>query len=227
MPWLTGIGCSQHEQEPLSQFFMKTSFITVSGSDFSEELDLKRAAYSYDIKNNPEEYNELVISLVKMLSEEIVLLSAAADKQIIITDREVELSEKEFKKDYPENSFDQILLENAVSYSLWKKRFKKNMIIKKLIDQELKQKIEIRAKDIVEFYNSFNSSRKLENSEDKAIVLNQIANEKDIIKKLRRKKTQEHYNHWIQALYKAYPVEINKNLFKTFLTGINNIGEDN
>ncbi|MEN8210144.1 MAG: hypothetical protein ABFR31_00380 [Thermodesulfobacteriota bacterium] len=215
-------GCGEPEDKTLNHFLIKTPLITVSSLDFSEELDRKRAAYPYDIKENPAEYNEVVIHLVKILSDEIVLLSAAADKEINISDQEVESAEKEFKKEYPENSFDQILLEEAISYSFWKKRFKKNMIIEKLIDQELKGKIEITPREIVEFYNNNSATTpNVETSQqNNTTVLNKIKNERELVARLRAQKTQENYSKWMQNLYMAYPVEINKGKLKNFLIEI-------
>ncbi|MCP4672518.1 MAG: hypothetical protein GY857_14585 [Desulfobacula sp.] len=211
-------GCSEPEKN-ITQFLIKTEVITISSMDFSEELDLKRAAYPYDIKENQEEYNEMVISLVKILSEEIVLLTAAVAKNITITEQEALAAEKEFKKDYPEDSFEQILLENAISYPLWKKRFKKNMIMEKLIDLELTQKIEISPGDIVDFYNSHNAAT-IHDSKNQPAILNKIENEKELVTRLRMQKTQDNYNKWIQELYKVYPVEINKDKLKIFLIDI-------
>jgi len=209
-------GCGEPEDKTLNHFLIKTELITISSLDFSEELDRKKTAYPYDIKENSAEYNEMVIHLIKILSDEIVLLSAAADKEINISDQEVESAEKEFKKEYPEDSFDQILLEEAISYPFWKKRFKKNMIIAKLIDQELKKKIEITPRDIVEFYNSnFNQPEKKNTT-----VLKKIENERELVARLRAKKTQENYSKWMQNLYIAYPVEINKDKLKNFLIEI-------
>jgi len=216
---ITGLtGCGETEKKTVTQFLIKTSLITVSSLDFSEELDRKKAAYPYDIKENPVEYNDMVINLVKIISHEIVLLSAATDKKINITDQEAASAEKKFKKDYPEDSFDQILLEEAISYPLWQKRFKKNMIIEKLIDQELKEKIEITPSDIVEFYN--NNFETNQNLKDNGTVLNKIDNERKLVTSLRIQKTQEKYSNWIQNLYNAYPVEINKDKLKIFLIDI-------
>jgi hypothetical protein len=212
-------GCSRSESQKASpQFLMKTALISVSSIEFSEELELKKAAYPYDINTHPVEYNEMVIHLVKILSDEIVLLTAAADKNIIVSDQEIQSAEKEFKKDYPLDSFKQILLKNAISYSLWKKRFKKNMIIQKLIDQELKQKIEINPVDIVEFYEQQKLETRL--SSEKNTVVNKINNEKELIKQLRIKKTQKSYNKWIQDIDQMYPVEINEKELKLFLMDI-------
>jgi len=211
-------GCGESEEKTVTQFLIRTPLITVSSLDFSEELDRKKAAYPYNIKENPVEYNDMVIHLVKIISQETVLLSAAADKKINITDQEAASAEKEFKKDYPEDSFDQILLEEAISYPLWKKRFKKNMIIEKLINQEVKEKIEITPRDVVEFYNNnFETNQDLK---DNTTVLNKIENERQLVKRLRMQITQEKYSGWIQNLYKAYPVEINEDKLKSFLIGI-------
>ena len=208
--------CSEPEKKTVPQYLIKTPLMIINSSDFSEELDLKKAAYPYNIHENPAEYNEMVIHLVKMLSEEIILLTAAADKDVIVTDQEIQLAEDEFKKDYPEDSFDQILLKNAISYSFWKKRFKKNMIMEKLIDQELKQKIKITSLDIVEFYKK-HSMEDAHDPDDNALVLKKIDNEKELVSRLRMQKTQDQYDEWIQQLGNDYPVEINKEKLKAFL----------
>lgn len=211
--------CSESVKEKAPRFLIKTSLIIITPSDFLEELDLKRAAYPYDIHKNSAEYNEMVIDLVKTLSEEIILLSAAVDNGVMVTDLEVDLAEKEFKKDYPDDSFDQILLENAILYSFWKKRFRKKMIIDKFIDQALKNKIEITSREIMEFYQTY-SITETQGPDNKAASGKKIVEEEELVSCLRLQKAQEYYNEWIQQLEKAYPVEINKDKLKFFLHDI-------
>ena len=229
------VGCTDTTTEKMSkiQFLLKTDILTISCLDFAEELDLKRAAYPYKVKENPQKYNEIVIFLVKTLSEEIVLLSAAADKQIFVTDKEVSTAKEEFLKDYPEDSFEQILLKNAISYSLWEKRFKANLIMEKIIDLELTQKIEITPEDIVNFYNSYNKAKTSNNKiktnndvENKVMISNQINNEKELVAQLRMQMTQNKYGKWIQDLYLTYPVEINQEQLKLFLINVKTDNED-
>lgn len=207
--------CSDSEKQVSNSFLIKTELLAISDVEFLEELELKKIAYPYDLKKDPKGYNEVVISLVKILSEELVLLSAAAGKNITVSDQEVSTAETEFKKDYPDDSFEQVLLESAVSYSVWKKRFKKNMIIEKLIDQELKQKIEITPEDIVHFYKSHVQGKA--DSEGKSTLLNRIENEKQLVARLRLIKTQENYDEWIKKQFAAYPVDINEDKLKQFL----------
>ncbi len=209
------VGCSAPPPSSDSQYIIKTTARSISPEEFSEELDLKRAAYPYDIKDQPAEYNEMVIDLVEVLSEEIVLLSAAADKGIIVSDQEVDAAETELKKDYPDDSFEQMLFKNAISYPFWKRRFKKKMIIDRLIDEKLKSKIEISSKDIVAFYRKNQKSSPATSREDSSDKPTDM--EERLVSQLRMQKTQDAYKQWIQDIWKDYPIEINEQKLKAFL----------
>ena len=105
------MGCSEPEQGTDSSFLIKTASIMITSVEFLEELDLKRAAYPYDIDENPEGYNKMVMDLVQMLSNEILLLSAASDKGVDVTMQEVQSAEEELRKDYLRTSKEQDLME--------------------------------------------------------------------------------------------------------------------
>ncbi|OGR39741.1 MAG: hypothetical protein A3J80_00160, partial [Desulfobacula sp. RIFOXYB2_FULL_45_6] len=208
------IGCSESENEKPVVIMIKSPLISISEPEFLDELDLKKAAYPYNIRKDPEEYNEMVIQLINMLSEEILLLSAAADIGITVTEAEIEAAEAELKKDYPEKGFDNMLLENAISYSLWKKRLKKNLTIDKLIDQEIKSKIEITSEEIVEFYRNYNLDEKADSKKKEP---NKTIDETELVSVLRMQKTEDVYEAWLKELELKYLVEINKEKLKSFL----------
>jgi hypothetical protein len=215
---LAGVSCGGPEKEKPIEFLLKSSLISVSESDFLDELDLKKAAYPYTLDKNPAEYNQTVIELVNMLSEEILLLSAAADLGVTVTDMEVAAAEAEFREDYPENTFEAMLLENAVPYPLWKKRLKKNLIIDKLIDQEIRHKIEITSEELVEFYRKYlQETRDPKNSNKESL---KKMDETELVSVLRLQKTEKVYGDWIKALELKYPIEINKERLKSMLIDI-------
>lgn len=215
---LAGLSCGEPEKEKPVEFLLKSSRISVSESDFLDELDLKKAAYPYTLDKNPAEYNEIVIQLVNMLSEEVLLLSAATDLGVTVTDAEVEAAEAEFKEDYPENSFETMLLENAIPYPLWKKRLKKNLIMDRLIDQEIRDKIEITSEELVEFYNKYlEETRALKNSNKESP---KKMDETELVSVLRMQKTEKVYGEWIKSLESKYPIEINKEKLKSVLIDI-------
>ncbi len=217
-------GCSESEKINESVFLIKTPSMEITSFEFSEELDLKRAAYPYNIDENSAEYNEMVIHLVQILSEEMILLSEAVQKGVVVTDEELVRAEIEFKKDYPDDSFDQMLLRNAIPYALWKKRFRRDMIIEKLVEQELVEKIEITSQDIVKFYNKLKVKEnppppvhKTDKTDISSKADKKVDSETELVSRLRMQKTQEKYEQWIQDLWNQYPIEINKEELKTFM----------
>ncbi len=216
-------GCGKNERTARPDYVLKTRLIIVTPHDFSEELDLKKAGYPYNIIEDPEAYNEMVMSLADDLSQEIVLLSAAMDKGITVSDLQLEAAVKKFRQDYPADSFNQILLENAISYDFWKKRFRKDMIIDRLIDTDLRKKINISSDDIVEFYKNHMTSSARESGK-----LNRLEQEKQLVSRLRQKKAQDQYETWLAGLEKQYPVEIDMKQLKHFLMGIKKLkGNEN
>lgn len=208
-------GCSESEPPQTDNYIIRTLHETVSVEDFSEELDLKRAAYSYNIAEDPSEYNQMVVDLIQVLSEEIILLSAAKEQRIEVTQEELETAVEKFKGEYPDNSFEKILLENAIPFPLWQKRFHRNMIMDKLIETQLRKKIEITAADIVGFYKQHQAAGPA-GEDGKSQVLDNIETEKELVARLRMQKTQEQYGPWLAALEERYPVEINKEKLKHF-----------
>ncbi len=202
-------GCSNTEDQDKSEvFILKSQDIIVTTSQFIEELELRKASYVYNIKDYPAEYNDIVLQVVKDLSEEIVLLHIAREKGIIISEEAFKEAEAVFLKDYPNDSFENMLLKNAVEYSFWKKRFIKRLTIDRLIQQELREKIVINTEDVVEFYNKYKKEGKPDLSED------------DLISQLREQKTEEKYSDWLAEAVFKYPVDINKEGLKNFFIGL-------
>ncbi len=187
---------------------LQSQDIVITTSEFIEELELRKASYAYNIKDYPSEYNNIVLQVVKDLSEEIVLLHVAREKGIIISEQDFKKAEAVFLKDYPDDSFENMLLKNAIEYSFWKKRFIKRLIIDRLIQQELREKIVISTEDVIQFYNKYKKEGKPALSED------------DLIVQLREQKTEEKYSTWIDEAIVKYPVDINKEELKKFLIGL-------
>ncbi len=207
--FLGASGCTKPPETAGPEYVIKVGSNIVSPDQFAAELDLKLAAYPYALKKNPVEYNQMIFDLVSILSEESVLLAAALDKGIQVTDSELDAAIAFQREDYPEDSFEQMLLENAISYPYWKKSLKKNLIIDRFIQQELKNKIEILPGDVVSFYKRHLSQEI-------------VADEQKLVSNLRMEKSQESYDEWIMELRTSYPVDINKNALTKFLIKMEN-----
>ncbi len=90
-------------------------------------------------------------------------------------------------------------------------------MIDKLIDQEVRNKIEITSDELVEFYKKYNETRdpKKKNKEPQKIM-----DETELVFVLRMQKTEEVYGAWLKELELKYPVEINKERLKSLLMDI-------
>ncbi|WP_035236518.1 SurA N-terminal domain-containing protein [Desulfobacter vibrioformis] len=209
---LIGSGCTDQQKVEQKGSIIKAGTVEISRADFARELEVKQANYPYDIKDRPGEYNAMVMDLVSDLSDEAVLLAAAAAKGIDVCAKELDLAVADFKKDYPEDSFDQMLLERAISYPVWKKRLKKDMVIRKLIMQDLMASQEINPGDMIAFYDRLAGQTGAQDNNNSKMM-----DEKDLVFRLRMEKSQDVFGEWLQGLQDSYPVHIDKLALSSFL----------
>ena len=212
-----GSGCTDQKKVEEKGSIIKAGTVEISRADFARELEVKQANYPYDIKDSPSEYNAMVLDLVSDLSDEAVMLAAAAAKGIDVSDKALDAAIADFKKDYPEDSFDQMLLERAISYPVWKKRLKKDMVIQELIMQDLVASQEIYPEDMIAFYDRFTGQTENQDNNSSAMM-----DEKDLVLKLRIEKSQEAFENWLQGLQATYPVHIDRLVLSTFLINVGN-----
>jgi predicted Zn-dependent peptidase len=80
------------------------------------------------------------------------------------------------------------------------------LILEKVIEEELKNRITITPEDIADFYQKNYQSRQEESGTSQS---SEDINEA-IVKQLRRQKSEEAYDSWIEALKAQYEIEINR-----------------
>ncbi len=223
-------GCRKDNKvsEVSNDYLLKCGNIIISANGFSEDLEVEKSAYPYDINSDPEKYKNLVLDLAAQLSQELVLRAAAAKEGISVSEKDIDAAAKDVEKDFPGDSFQKILLENAVSYSVWKKRLGIRLLIDRFIKKELKDKIEITPQDIENYYQLYKKSGEFQ-KKDVAQHGWEKGKQRDITQKesdikgeellghLRSQKAEKKYPAWINALNKKFPVEINKKELGVFL----------
>ncbi|MCG8619339.1 MAG: hypothetical protein MI802_24220 [Desulfobacterales bacterium] len=205
-------GCANEAPVPEPRFIIKSGTVVISEVEFAQELDLKLTAYPYDVRSRAGEYNAMVLDLVSTLSEEAVIRAAAAASGITVSAEDLDGAVAEFKNDYPEDSFDQMLLENAIPYEVWKSRLKKDMVVEKMVQRELVDVQEISPDDMVSFYKGLG-----EKDRTKEPV---SLDETSLVEQLRMEKSQASYTEWIQGLTSTYPPEINREALAEFLINL-------
>ncbi|MGB2688977.1 MAG: SurA N-terminal domain-containing protein, partial [Desulfobacterales bacterium] len=195
-------GCSDFEHKQRNEYFIKVGDRTITVADFNKAFEIAKNAYPQNRIQRPDVNREVRLRLIQQLTEEMILLERAEELGITITDSQVEKALRDIKKDYPDNVFQEILLEYAIPYQSWKEGLKTRLLMEKVITQELGDKIEITHDDISKYYEEHFKDDNT--SPDVKAVSKDINN--IIIKILRKEKMEKAYASWIKKLKNKYAV---------------------
>ena len=219
---VTLVGCSDVEHKQKDEYFIKVGNKTISVADFNKAFEIAKNAYPQNSIEQPEVIREIRWRLVQQMTEEMILLQRAEELGVTIKDSEVEKTLEELKKDYPDNVFQEILLEYAIPYRSWREGLKTRLLMEKVITQELGDKIVVTNDDISKYYEEHFKDDDTAPDEAQIKDNNTSPNVKTeskninniIIKILRKEKMEKAYAAWIKQLKNKFSVEINKEAFK-------------
>jgi hypothetical protein len=221
-------GCSDTKQKKQDEYLIKVGDKILTVADFNKAFEIAKAAYSYQIMQQPEAIRNARLRLVKQMTEETILLERAKEIGITVTESEVEKAMADIKKDYPDNEFQNSLIENAVPYLTWKESLKRRLIMEKVIAKDLGDQIQITPDEISTYYkahmNDAPVTPEMKETESKTPDLKPLDKDQknNIVKILRQEKMEKAYVPWMEALKKKYTVEINKEQLQK-ITSLKNI----
>jgi len=207
--WLMGsfllvyvfMGCVNSESNPDAEQLIRVGDRVLTVSEFKQAFEIAKTAYSYNLRHEPDDYRSAQLRLLNELTIEMVILERATELGLNISDEELEKAVADIKKDFPEDTFEKTLLEFAVSYETWQDRLRNRLLMKKVIDHELKDQIVITSEDIAQYYEK--NVRPQAPDQLKAGDIDKM-----IIEQLRRDKMEQAYQTWINKLKQQYPIEI-------------------
>ncbi len=130
------VGCSVADDPPADEILFRVGSRQVTVSEFEQALEISRTAYSWE----PEGRSGLLWTirrrlLVEMI-EELLVFTRAEELGIVVTDQELERYEAEIRADYHEGDFEQMFLQQAVSYDTWRRRTRERMLLGKAIEAD-------------------------------------------------------------------------------------------
>lgn len=147
--------------------------VTACSSDHSEPgviatvngrpIYLNQLEYKYDIMylDSTDDLNPTVNQLRKdygtILSDLIIqelIVQELSSRGLEVTDEELNKAEDAVRKDYPEGAFEEILVEEYIDISFWRKEFKARISIEKFLQQVLRPSIKIDYTEADAYYRS-------------------------------------------------------------------------
>ena len=216
--------CGMPKSWETDEYLIRIGQEVITKDDFETTFEIATDAYPYQLKKNMDEYKTAMMWHLNQKIEETILLERARELGIHISDTTLEEEILKLKKDYPDNTFEDLFVEHAVSYESWKTEFKRRLLIERLLEAELGGGIVITPEEI--------SSRRESDEKERKKNMALTAQKKSKIKapegdssseqetsatianQLRRKKIEEAYIPWIEGLRKRYKVDINMKLWK-------------
>lgn len=205
------IGCSFLGQNEDKMVLIRVSDRVTTVGDFKKIFEITKTSYPHSLLQENTAYKEAQLMLLNQLTEEMIVLERAEELGIEVSIAELEKAVSKIKEDYPKGVFEELLLENAVSYQSWEERLRVRLILQKTIAAEVESKIEITPEDLSKYYKA---KREKENPEASGEGV-ENENEKVIVTELRRQKAEKEYQVWIKKLQKKYTIEINDDAWKT------------
>ena len=207
------IGCSGHDTGTGDEYLIRIGERVVTVADFKRAFEIAKTAYTHNSLQNPEDTNGAQLRLLNQMTEELVLLQRAGELGIGVSDEELEKAIDKIRADFPDDAFEQTLLEYAVSYKSWKSGLKTRLLMEKLVQQELKDETVIQPDEVAKFYEENYNNDATQSGDTR----NPAAVEEIIVKQLRRVKIENAYRNWIENLRKRYTIDINKDQWNKIL----------
>jgi hypothetical protein len=105
-------------------------------TDFQQAFEMAMAAYPMKALTDPNNIKVAKVRLLNQMTDELVILKRADELQLTVSDEELDAAVNNIIKDYPDQTFDQILIEQSISFNRWKESLKKRLLIEKTIQKD-------------------------------------------------------------------------------------------
>lgn len=194
--------CSQKSKD--DDYLIRVGQSVVTVAEFKRAVEAAgEEAFPGEEPISPSAMNDLRVRVLNQLTEELIITQHAKQLGIHVTEEELDASIAKVKADYPDDTFEKTLLENAVSFQSWKQKMATRLLIDKVIDKELVDKVEITSQDISEYFKAHFPDGVPEGEDADQI-------NKRIVQHLRQQKAEKMYQTWIEKLRKAFPVDVHE-----------------
>ncbi len=130
-------GCGDRStHDPEDRVLVRIGGSTATVRDFHDELESDISSLSLE-NNDPDSMREDRYQALTRLTDELLIMERARELGIKVGDEEVEKAAADFKKDFPDDTFEKTLIENGISYKTWKKGLRRRLLMEKVIRKDV------------------------------------------------------------------------------------------
>jgi hypothetical protein len=196
--------CACFQKSKEDDYLIRVGQSVVTVAEFKQAVEAAgEEAFPGEEAIRPSAMNDLRVRVLNQLTEELIITQHAKQLGIQVTEEELDASIAKVKADYPDDTFEKTLLENAVSFQSWKQKMATRLLIDKVIEKELVDKVEITSQDISGYFKAHFPDGVPEGEDADQI-------NKRIVQHLRQQKAEKMYQAWIEKLRKAFPADVHQ-----------------
>ncbi|MCX6111842.1 MAG: SurA N-terminal domain-containing protein [Proteobacteria bacterium] len=124
--------------------------------DFEEKLNNIKMNYPPDKMSNFAEIKQTILR--RMIIDELILQDAK-DKNIKVSDDELNRYIKNIKQNYTNDEFNQLLTNQFKTFEDWSAETRRMLLIEKTLSKEIMEKINIPDKELKDYYDKFYANK--------------------------------------------------------------------
>ncbi len=212
--WAGLFGCSDSKGPVSPDVLIQINDSVVTVEAFDRAVEETTADFPTDMDIDAEILADIQLRILNQLTERLILIERAKELNLRISDAELEEVIASIKSDYPKGEFDQVLLEQAVSFHQWKNELRIRLLMEKVVDHELEPRIHISPEEISDYYEQhYGSSGSDPEKEEDVSNIDAI-----IVQQVRAGKKEAIYHEWIQMLEKQYTLNVNQVAWNRIVT---------
>jgi len=204
--WAGFFGCSDSKGPVSPEVLIQINDSVVTVDDFERAVQDTTDDFPTDMDMDAGVLADIQLRILNQFTERLILVERARELNLQISDAELEEVIASIKADYPKGEFDQVLLEQAVSFQQWKNDLRIRLLMVKVVDHELEPRIHITSEEISDYYEKH---YKVSGSDpDKQEDVSNI--DAIIVQQVRNSKKEAMYREWMTTLEKQYPLNVNQ-----------------
>lgn len=219
-----GYGCQSKSGVENDSVLMTVGQRELRQDEFQRAYRVYRSAHGVGLEEEPAVERASKLRFIHQLADQLVLLEYAHDIGLDISAETLNQAVEDIRRDYPDDHFEQMLLENAINFEDWKEAMRVRYVIDQLVRQELAANVQITEEDIANYYQNHASEQPTPQSTVEGEGADQV--DQMIIQQLRRQKTEQAYAPWMENLKIKYPVKIDQAVVKQIIAGTDASGDD-
>lgn len=146
-------GCAEDEKAVKNKkTLIKVDNHTMSLAEFNDAFELSQMISEQAQVSDARSEQLERLRFLRQLVEEMIILRRGEELDLVISEPELSEEIDKIRKDYPDKSFDEIFLKEAISYKQWEDKIRKRLLVEKVIQTDLIRNISVSAEEIKAYY---------------------------------------------------------------------------